>query len=118
MDQEVFTISLNIKQLEDIFLQEEENYVMNLYEKFQNAWNEVSLGEAMITQTAKLFNTGNNSIPGEIFQLVHKQIRYVASPQAPYPYLSNGAQMKTIEGFDDGSQLPYTTSRASGFATL
>ena len=71
---------MNIKQLEDRFLQEEENYVMNLFEKFQNAWNEVSLGEAIISQTAELFNTGSNSIPVfQVFQMVHMQIRYVAS---------------------------------------
>ena len=76
-EQEVISISLNIKQLEDRFLQEEENYVLNLHEKFQNAWNEVSLGETIISQTAAFFNTGSNSMPPQVFQIVHMQIRYV-----------------------------------------
>ena len=74
-------------------MQEEEIYVMNLFEKFQNSWNEVSLGEAIISQTAELFNTGNKSIPGEVFQLVHMQIRYVASQFLDY---GDGAQMQTF----------------------
>ena len=73
----MISISLNIKQLEDRFLQEEENYVLNLHEKFQNAWNEISLGETIISQTAAFFNTGSNSMPPQVFQIVHMQIRYV-----------------------------------------
>ena len=77
-EQEVVTISLNITQLEDRFMQEEENYVLNLYEKFKTSWNEISLGETVISQAAEYFNTGTKGRPPEeMFRISHMQIRYV-----------------------------------------
>ena len=94
-EQEVISISLNIKQLEDRFLQEEENYVLNLHEKFQNAWNEISLGETIISQTAAFFNTGSNSMPPQVFQIVHMQIRYV-NPMQQYKISGQLNNLKSL----------------------
>ena len=68
----MFTISVNIKQLEDTFLWEEENYVQNLQQKFRTIWNNVSLGETVISQSSRVLNAHSqlSSMPNEMIKMV------------------------------------------------
>ena len=74
-EDETVTIALNIHELENMFLQEEEKYIQKMCNIFSETWNEVSLGEKVISQTIEFFKDGSNSISNEIFQIVHMQIR-------------------------------------------
>ena len=73
--EEMMVISLSIKELENKFHQEEENYVKNLHRIFGQAWNGVSLGETFLCQTISLFKGESQSVSKEIFPIVHMQIR-------------------------------------------
>ena len=81
----MFILSLDIKQLEDLYHQEEGNYVDFLHKKFYQIWNEVSLGEAILCQHARVLNSQSdtvlNAMSGMIKLLpyVNMQIRYVSS---------------------------------------
>ena len=83
--EDMFTISLNIKQLEDLFHQEEENYVHFLHKKFYQIWNDVSLGETIISQSARIINAQTHDMPSEVAGIVQlipyvlMQVRYVES---------------------------------------
>ena len=54
--EEMFIISLEMKRLEDLYHQEEGNYVDFLHKKFYQIWNDVSLGETIIRQHVRLLN--------------------------------------------------------------
>jgi hypothetical protein len=74
-EDETITIALNIHELENMYLQEEEKYIQKISNLFSEAWQEVSLGEKVISQTIDFFKDESKTISNEIFQIVHMQIR-------------------------------------------
>ena len=83
--EEMFILSLDMKQLEDLYHKEEGNYVDFLHKKFYQIWNDVSLGEAIICQHARFLNAQSHTVLNEMSKVVQlipyvsMQIRYVAS---------------------------------------
>ena len=74
------TIALNIKEIENVYAREEENYVKKLYNMFNETWQEVSLGENSISNTVDLhkdgaWNPNGAHISQQLFREVHMQIR-------------------------------------------
>ena len=79
---EIMTIALNIKEIENIYAREEENYVEKLSNMFDKTWQEVSIGENSISKTVELYKDGEWNPNGaefsqQLFQEVHMQIRQV-----------------------------------------
>ena len=74
-EDETISIALNLHELENMYLQEEENYTQKMFNIFCETWHEVSLGEKVISETIDFFKDGSNGISNEIFQIVHMQIR-------------------------------------------
>ena len=62
-----------------MYAKEEENYVRNIANMFDKSWNEVSLGENLISATIELCGDRSNELKSQIsqqlFQAVHMQIR-------------------------------------------
>ena len=79
-EEEIMTIVLNIKEIENVYAREEENYVKKLYNMFNETWQEVSLGENSISNTVDLhkdgaWNPNGAQISQQLFREVHMQIR-------------------------------------------
>ena len=83
--EEMFIVSLDMKQLKDFYHQEEGNYVDFLQKKFCQIWNDVSLGETIICQHARVLNSQSHTVQNEMAEMVqlipyvNMQIRYVST---------------------------------------
>ena len=83
--EDILILSLDMKRLEDLYHQEEGNYVDFLHEKFYQIWNDVSLGETIIRQHVRLLNAQSNTVLNEMSGMVQlipyvdMQTRYVSS---------------------------------------
>ena len=81
-EEEIMTIAINIKEIENVYAREEENYVKKLSNMFDETWQEVSLGENLISKTIELhkdgaWNPNGAQISQQLFHEVHMQIRQV-----------------------------------------
>ena len=76
--EETITLALNIHDIENIYRKEEENYVKKMSNMFSKNWQEVCLGEKVISETIELctYDT-KQQMSKELFQVVHMQIRLV-----------------------------------------
>ena len=52
--EETITLALNIQDIENIYIKEDENYVMKMSNMFSKNWQEVCLGEKVISETIEL----------------------------------------------------------------
>ena len=76
--EEVITIALNIHDIENIYMKEEENYVEKMTNMFVNNWQEVCLGEKVVSETIDLCKDDTKQqMSKELFLVVHRQIRLV-----------------------------------------
>ena len=77
--EEIITIALNIHDIENIYMREEENYVKKMTNMFVNNWQEVCLGEKVVSETIDLCKDDTKQqMSKELFLVVHRQIRLVA----------------------------------------
>ena len=71
-------MALNIHDIEIIYMKEEENYVKKMSNMFSKNWQEVCLGEKVISETIELCTDDTKQqMSKELFQVVHRQIRFV-----------------------------------------
>ena len=76
--EEIITIALNIHDIENIYMREEENYVKKMTNMFVNNWQEVCLGEKVVSETIDLCKDDTKQqMSKELFLVVHRQIRLV-----------------------------------------
>ena len=52
--EEIITLALYIHDIENIYMKEEENYVKKMSNMFSKNWQEVCLGEKVISETIEL----------------------------------------------------------------
>ena len=72
---EIVSFDLNIRQMENLYAIEEDSYVQKLTESFTRNWNDVSLGEQVISETIK-FDTNRQQMTQILIQAFHRQIRW------------------------------------------
>ena len=73
--EEIITLALYIH---DIYMKEEENYVKKMSNMFSKNWQEVCLGEKVISETIELCTDDKKQqMSKELFHVVHMQIRIV-----------------------------------------
>ena len=76
--EEIITLALYIHDIENIYMKEEENYVKKMSNMFSKNWQEVCLGEKVISETIDLCTDDTKQqMSKELFHVVHMQIRLV-----------------------------------------
>ena len=76
--EEIITLALYIHDIENIYMKEEENYVKKMSNMFSKNWQEVCLGEKVISETIDLCTDDTKQqMSKELFHIVHMQIRLV-----------------------------------------
>ena len=74
--EEIITIAFNIREIENMYLREEKNYMDKIRNTFNETWQGVSLGEKVISETIELCkDEKKQQMSKELFQAVHMQIR-------------------------------------------
>ena len=82
--EEFMIIAINIKEIENMYASEEQNYVGKLSYMFNETWQEVCLGENFISRTVDLHKDGAGNpnraqLTQQIFNEVNMQLRYMKS---------------------------------------
>ena len=76
--EEIINFALCICDIENMYLREEENYVKKMTNMFSGNWQEVSLGEKVISETIDLWKyVSKNEMSKDLFHAVNMQIRLV-----------------------------------------
>jgi len=76
--EEIITFSFSIHEIENIYLQEEENHVENLTNLFKESWHGISIiGENFVSEMVGLFQGGEHQMSMEVLQLSRLQTRSV-----------------------------------------
>ena len=73
--EQFIAIALNIRDIENLYTIEEENYMNNVLNVFHQSWQGVSLGENIIKLSILYQYESTKHMSKDVFQAVHMQIR-------------------------------------------
>ena len=76
--EDIIKIALNIKEIENMYLNEERNYVDRMSIIFNEKWQSISLGDEVISETIKFHQDDTKKqMSKEFFQGINMQLRQV-----------------------------------------
>ena len=76
--EEIITFAFSIHEIENLYLQEEENHVENLTNLFKESWHGISIiGENFVSEMVGLFQGGEHQMSIEVLQMSRLQTRSV-----------------------------------------
>ena len=77
-EEDILKIVLNIKDIENMYLSEEKNYVDRMSHIFNEKWQSISLGDEAISETIKFHqDDSKKQMSKEFFQGINMQLRQV-----------------------------------------
>ena len=101
-EEEIIKIVLNIKEIENMYLSEEKNYVKQML-TINEGWQSISLGDELISETIKVHQDDTwKTMSKEHFQVINMQLKQVSLVTNMIPFttsLRNAVLAHLIEKF-------------------